>query len=277
MQSTNLWAPLTLIILFKLASCYERKFVHDVPHMLTKNVNITTFVGETVTLPCELANLGNYHVNWLKIKDSIPMALTVGYQQFSRNMRYRTARLHNPETNVESWNFEIRRANFKDSGLYECYVKINQRHKIKAHVFLEVRHKQEATANPRSERLSSNKVEMVKMYPNSWIKLRCNATNYLFDSSEEQTNSELQWFKDGVVIEQDSRRLKKWIASYDNSNYMELDLFAVDPNDSGNYQCKRDKTILKNVILHVNKANNCQSVNLIVYLIGFIVAVAFLY
>jgi len=117
--------------------------------MLTQNLNITTFEGETVKLPCELTNLGSYHVNWLKIKDNIPMALTVGYQQFSRNMRYRVARVHDEENNFESWNFEIRRATFDDSGMYECYVKLNQRHKIKANIFLDVKRKQEATTVPR--------------------------------------------------------------------------------------------------------------------------------
>ena len=58
-------------------------------------------------------------------------------------------------------------------------------------------------------------------------------------------------YKDGKLIEQDSRRLKKWVSSYDNSNYMELELYAVDPEDSGVYQCKRDKTVLKNVVLQV--------------------------
>ena len=63
---------------------------------------------------------------------------------------------------------------------------------------------------------------------------------------------------DGKLIEQDSRRLKKWVSSYDNSNYMELELYAVDPDDSGLYECKRDTTILKNVVLAVveNSSNN---------------------
>jgi len=57
--------------------------------------------------------------------------------------------------------------------------------------------------------------------------------------------------KDGKVIEQDSRRLKKWVSSYDDSNFMELDIYAVNPDDSGIYECRRDKTILKNVMLRV--------------------------
>ena len=61
----------------------------------------------------------------------------------------------------------------------------------------------------------------------------------------------IRTFLDDHLIEQDSRRLKKWVSSYDDSNYMELDIYAVEPEDSGLYQCRRDKTILKNVLLHV--------------------------
>jgi hypothetical protein len=32
---------------------------------------------------------------------------------------------------------------------------------------------------------------------------------------------------------------------------MELELYAVDPNDSGVYQCKRDAAVLKNVYLKI--------------------------
>ena len=65
--------------------------------------------------------------------------------------------------------------------------------------------------------------------------------------------------KDDKLIEQDSRRLKKWVSSYDDSNYMELDVYAVDPEDSGVYQCRRDKIVLKNVVLQVLNNNGIYS------------------
>lgn len=121
--------------------------------MVTGNINITTYAGDTVTLPCQVAHLGNYHVNWLKIQNEIPMTLTVGYQQFSRNMRYRVARVNQREQShnknkVEFWNFEIRKVTHEDQGLYECYVKLNSKHKIKSNVYLEV----------KSEKGKSNKM-----------------------------------------------------------------------------------------------------------------------
>lgn len=272
-------AAVLVLSAMELINCYERKFTETLPKMLSNNINITTYSGETVKLPCELSNLGSYHVNWLKIRNNYPQALTVGYQQFSRNMRYRVSRVHDAETNIESWDFEIRRVTHEDEGKYECYVKLSPRHKLRAHVYLTVRERRAYTTDPRSQRLSSSNIEKIHIPPNNWIKLRCNASNTLFQTSSEQSNSDLQWFKDGEVIEQDSRRLKKWVASYDNSNYMELDLFAVDPKtDSGNYQCKRDNVILKNVFLQVNNAINLKSVNhVLVLLVSFVLpAIIFL-
>lgn len=264
------------------------------PNIITGNLNVTTYVGDTVMLPCEVENLGHHHVNWLKINGDIPLTLTVGYQQFSRNMRYRVARLHGNDPDrknrIESWNFEIRKVNYEDQGLYQCYIKLNPKQKLKASVYLTVKSETEKDLdenkadalsylssnhkldNPRMEKLSSNLVEKVDMSPNSWIKLRCNATGSLLLSkngalnNKHHSNYDLHWYKDGKLIEQDSRRLKKWVSSYDNSNYMELELFAVDPDDSGVYQCKRDKTILKNVILNVldNSSVSCfKNINFI--------------
>jgi hypothetical protein len=112
------------------------------PHIITGNVNVTAYVGETATLPCEVANLGTLHVNWLKIdKNAMPITLTVGYHQFSRNMRFRVARIHTGDMpkKFESWNFEIRKVSPEDQGIYECYIKISSKHKTKANVYLTVK------------------------------------------------------------------------------------------------------------------------------------------
>ena len=113
-------------------------------------MNITAYVGDTILLPCQVSHLGNNHVNWLRIQDGLPTTLTVGYQQFSRNMRYRVTRVHHRAASdsakrpiasgqVESWNFEIRKASVEDQGLYECYIRINAKNKIKANIHLSVK------------------------------------------------------------------------------------------------------------------------------------------
>ncbi|CAF0705353.1 unnamed protein product [Brachionus calyciflorus] len=273
-----------IFVLIDSLTCYDEALNEDSPKMITGNVNITAFSGETVTLPCEVINLGNHHVNWLRIQNNIPQTLTVGYQQFSRNMRFRVARTHdsNEANRIESWNFEIRKVTLEDQGTYQCYIKLGPKHKIKANVNLIVTHHKEKNMPKkdtltaisdyyvRSERLSSNSLEKIDVFPNSWIKLRCNATGLVSLATDKQARSsfELQWFKDGTPIEPDMRRLKKWVSSYDNSNYMELELYAVEPDDSGVYQCKKDKSVLKNVLIQVlendsNSKSKCSIFNLI--------------
>ena len=165
---------LFLIFLKILIQNFFLLLTDDLPQMLTENLNVTTFVGDTVTLPCEIANLGGHHVNWLKIQNGIPMTLTVGYHQFSRNMRYRVARTHRNKQHglvkhehsshqqhsssprVESWNFEIRRVTPDDQGLYECYVKLSSKQKIKANVFLTVLNEE--------DRNNREKLESIALY-----------------------------------------------------------------------------------------------------------------
>ncbi len=151
--------------------------------------------------------------------------------------------------------------------------------------------------HPRSEKLSSNSLERIHILPNSRVKLRCNATGIIslkqqfsnnkntVENNEQSTsnnNNDVQWYKDGKLIEQDSRRLKKWVSSYDNSNYMELELYALDAEDSGNYQCKRDKSILKNIYLNVSENSalsstfNLNSVCIYFFIYIFNVIVAFM-
>jgi hypothetical protein len=110
--------------------------------------------------------------------------------------------------NVESWNFEIRKVSAEDQGLYECYIKLDSKHKIKANINLVVLSEKEkiATKNkPRFERLSSNSLEKITILPSSRIKLRCNDTGIVtlkkstentenFDSNINMDN-DLQWYK----------------------------------------------------------------------------------
>ena len=124
---------------------------------------------------------------------------------------------------------------------------------------------------------------------NSWIKLSCNMSNFAMPSKPKShhNSNELQWYKgkslklkfptctsccatflifvveficlnkDGKLIVQDSRvSLRREISSFDDSyKYTELDLFAVNQEDSGVYQCKRDKAVLKNVFVKVSAEN----------------------
>jgi hypothetical protein len=170
-------------------------------------------VGETVVLPCKVSNLANHHVNWLKIKNGEPITLTVGYQQFSRNLRYRVTRINDSHKNdkTESWDFEIRRANLEDQGVFECYIKLNAKQKIKNNIFLNVLWKDKNDSslsysnsfltvrgnyNMKYEKLSSGLVERIETPSNSSIKLRCNASLI----TSKRNSNDIQWFKGKILI-----------------------------------------------------------------------------
>lgn len=126
-------------------------------------------------------------------------------------------------------------------------------------------------------------MEKMHILPNSRVKLRCNATGLVSlvkktassQHGHHLPQNELQWYKDGKLIEQDSRRLKKWVSSYDNSNYMELELYALGSDDSGHYQCKRDKSVLKNVYLSVAPENHASRLTLQQYHANLVLFVSF--
>ena len=69
----------------------------------------------------------------------MPVLLTVGSNQFSRNYRYRVI---NKKDKIETWNFEIRKVRPEDQGLYECFVKLGSKHKVKVNFNLIVKNEQ---------------------------------------------------------------------------------------------------------------------------------------
>jgi hypothetical protein len=110
------------------------------------------------------------------------------------------------KNNIESWNFEIRKVSAEDQGLYECYIKLDSKHKVKANINLIVlneRDKLPTKNKPRYERLSSSSVEKIHVLPSSRIKLRCNATGIFnlakstdfLSTSDSLINDVIQWYK----------------------------------------------------------------------------------
>lgn len=83
-------------------------------HSFTKNV--TTIVGQTAFLHCRILNLGDKTVSWIRHKDI--NLLTVGRYTYSADERF--VPIHNQDTG--DWTLQIRYAQKKDSGAYECQV-----------------------------------------------------------------------------------------------------------------------------------------------------------
>uniref|UniRef100_T1GK33 Ig-like domain-containing protein n=1 Tax=Megaselia scalaris TaxID=36166 RepID=T1GK33_MEGSC len=78
--------------------------------------NVTTIAGQTAFLNCRVRNIGKKTVSWVRHRDI--NLLSVGKDIYSSDERF--VALHNKETG--DWTLQIKYANRKDTGAYECQV-----------------------------------------------------------------------------------------------------------------------------------------------------------
>ncbi|KAG7204380.1 hypothetical protein KM043_004824 [Ampulex compressa] len=78
--------------------------------------NVTGLVGKTVELVCNVRNLGNRTVSWVRHRDI--HLLTVGRYTYTSDQRFEA--MHTPH--AERWTLRIRYPRKKDSGIYECQI-----------------------------------------------------------------------------------------------------------------------------------------------------------
>lgn len=119
---------------------------------------------------------------------------------------------------------------------------------------------------PSSIHSSSLVPERIMLPQYTWIKLKCNASSFNANTGQYRSHTrnansrnDIQWFKDGRPIEQDTRRMRK--SSGENINYVELEIYSIDVGDSGLYQCKRNSRIYKNIELIVSKGISLSHAN----------------
>ncbi|XP_063218514.1 protein CEPU-1-like [Bacillus rossius redtenbacheri] len=101
------------------------------PEFRPADASVTALLGETAYLPCEVANLGDRVVSWIRSRDL--HILTSGALTYTSDSRF--AVLH-PQGS-DSWTLRILGAQARDEGQYECQV--NTDPKINFAVFLSVR------------------------------------------------------------------------------------------------------------------------------------------
>ncbi|XP_069671895.1 zwei Ig domain protein zig-8-like [Periplaneta americana] len=73
-------------------------------------------IGSTPILHCEVADIGEGTVSWIRRKDY--HLLTVGLATYSSDDRFFTAHVRN----TQDWALHVRYAKARDGGLYECQV-----------------------------------------------------------------------------------------------------------------------------------------------------------
>lgn len=78
--------------------------------------NITGLVGKSAFLSCRVRNLGNKTVSWIRHRDI--HILTVGSYTYTSDQRFQATH----SINTDKWTLQIKWAQKRDSGLYECQI-----------------------------------------------------------------------------------------------------------------------------------------------------------
>lgn len=132
------WLWRTCIVLLAAASCSHTSLADDVsrmyrdadssksdyPEMTTGpfflgvgSRNITTSVGQTAYLHCRVSQLGDLaQVSWIRKRDLHVMSS--GMVVFASDQRFQV--IHPDKS--ENWTLQIRFAQLRDAGIYECQV-----------------------------------------------------------------------------------------------------------------------------------------------------------
>lgn len=215
--------------------------LEELPIFEQTAANVSTFVGQTVYLPCRVRNLGDKVVSWMRSRDL--HILTSSEITFSSDSRFSPE--HMPGS--DAWTLRLEDSKKSDSGNYECQV--NTEPKIMYTIRLLVRdpdmpdgydtpHSQqtkisyESTApvaaimGPREQRVPSG----------STITLRCVIT------SPYQTRPirGVQWLRDNKLLTFQAGRGGIIIETERDAGrtISEATLSSVTKDDIGKYTCR---------------------------------------
>ncbi|XP_070210026.1 hemicentin-1-like [Littorina saxatilis] len=239
-----LWAILSTV-------SAARPLRYTLPTFLNTSVNITSYRGTDVDLPCAIRNLGPKVVVWKKINQVNP--ITIGQFLFDPDSSYEVVRPKTPES--PEWNLRITDVQMRHAGVYEC--QISTKEDLIRNVTLTVvdakpknypvpprhdgrrRHPDEtgmysvySCSRPCLKRIKLDGNEFVEK--GMAIMLNCTAT------AIDYRPKGVDWFKDGSKIKSDAHVLITE-SSDNNVLYSTLEIFRSNMSDAGTYVCRSSK------------------------------------
>ncbi|CAO1426323.1 unnamed protein product [Diamesa hyperborea] len=94
----------------------QPKIINGPSFDMSVSNNITGLVGKSAYLSCRVRNLGNKTVSWIRHRDI--HILTVGSYTYTSDQRFQATH----SINTDKWTLQIKWAQKRDSGLYECQI-----------------------------------------------------------------------------------------------------------------------------------------------------------
>ncbi|XP_077514575.1 basigin-like isoform X1 [Amblyomma americanum] len=189
--------------------------------------NVTTQLGQTMYLHCVVDSASDRMVSWIRLRDF--HLLTVGLTRYTSDERFQT--VHMQFSN--NWALQIRDAQLRDAGLYECLV--NSDPPLRQVVSLRV-------VIPKASILGGPDIHVEA---GSALNLTCTI------SESPEAPAFVFWYHQGRLINFERGGRVSVAKGRNGTALSRLLLPAVDASDSGNYTCKPANANATWVLVHV--------------------------
>nr|XP_031845831.1 uncharacterized protein LOC116432723 [Nomia melanderi] len=211
----------------------------DLPPTLPMNFRtenstmISAQLGSTALLPCDVQNLGDGMVSWIKWKE-VQKLLTVGLKTYANDERFQATHFHHSE----DWTLQIKYVQSRDAGLYQCQVSTHPPTSL-FRLFTRVLEARAEIAGPAEKFVR----------PGSTLKLHCLVKN------STETPSYLFWYHNSRMINYDvDQGVNVSTDLIGRESWLEVP--RASDRHSGNYTCEASKASKARVLVHVFKGDN---------------------
>ncbi|ODM93522.1 Lachesin [Orchesella cincta] len=190
--------------------------------------NVTALLGKTAYLNCQVKNLGDKTVSWVRHRDI--HLLTVGRYTYTTDQRFRA--IHVP--NTDDYTLMIKYPQHRDSGIYECQISTTPH--LSHYVHLGV-------VEPVTEVIGGPDLFIDR---GSTINLTCTVKH------SPEPPSYIIWNHNNAIISYNSPRGGVSVLTEKGPTTTSYLLIQqAKPTDSGRYSCNPSNAVPHSIVVHV--------------------------
>ncbi|KRT84762.1 Immunoglobulin, partial [Oryctes borbonicus] len=230
---------------------------------VTTPKNVSALVGKSAYLSCQVRNLGNKTVSWIRHRDI--HILTVGSYTYTSDQRFQA----NHHIEDDDWTLQIKWAQKRDSGIYECQISTQPVKSFFVNLNIvdfppdtdgpgasDIYQQMQGDRVPRARILGAPDLHVGK---GSTINLTC-SVRY----SPEPPAYMFWYHQDELILQVRNFASSKIVISYDSNRggitvitekgevtTSSLLIQHADVSDSGKYSCSPSNADVASVIVHV--------------------------
>ncbi|XP_065350932.1 uncharacterized protein LOC135946578 [Cloeon dipterum] len=213
------------------------------PHFeeVSNSTNMTLKIGSTATMNCRISLLQDKTVSWVRRKDGRELELlTVGLHTYTGDSRY-TVEFQYPN----NWRLQIKYANKRDEGTYECQISTHPPRVIRVQLHIKA---------PQVQIVDEHGRPIFEKYykADSTIQLAC------FVRHVSMVSSVVLWSHGNNTLNYDVSRggISVKTELMDEGANSSLAVARAEKGDSGNYTCSISATEAATVAVHVLNGEN---------------------